>query len=177
MSPLETITIRPKKIKDATGSVFGKLTIIKFSHAKKKRPHGWQYFWECQCECGNAATVDFWKLRLGHTKSCGCLHSGGRAIERHGHHNSPTYSTWEHMINRCRPQYFKAHLYHQQGVSVCERWRSFTNFLADMGERPNRRHTIDRWPDNNGNYEPGNCRWATYSQQNSNLRPRKRRVA
>jgi hypothetical protein len=82
------------------------------------------------------------------------------------------YASWRAMLSRCQnanhPSYFR---YGGRGISVCERWLKFENFLADMGERP-RGKTLDRYPDNNGNYEPGNCRWATPSEQSSNRRAR-----
>jgi hypothetical protein len=84
--------------------------------------------------------------------------------------NTPTYLSWQAMLNRCRnpaaDQYPK---YGAVGIIVCERWcNSFENFLIDMGLRPSRQHTIDRFPDKNGNYEPYNCRWATWREQQNN---------
>jgi hypothetical protein len=98
---------------------------------------------------------------------------------KHGYYKSPTYFAWEGMIQRCtNPNWRQWHNYGGRGITVCERWRTFVNFLADMGERPEGRHgkiaeySLDRI-DNNGNYEPGNCRWATVAEQHSN----KRRIA
>lgn len=83
---------------------------------------------------------------------------------------TPTYVSWQNMRNRCSPFWPDAHLYSQRGITVCERWRSsFQNFLNDMGERPSGM-TLDRYPDNKGNYEPGNCRWATPVEQARNRR-------
>jgi hypothetical protein len=92
---------------------------------------------------------------------------------RHGHNGadgpSPTYKSWDNMITRCsRPCHGSYPEYGGAGITVCERWHDFANFLADMGERPSLHHSIDRWPDSHGNYEPGNCRWATRMQQSAN---------
>lgn len=80
---------------------------------------------------------------------------------------TPTYRTWQAMLSRVRnPRYAKWYV----GVGVCDRWLKFDNFLEDMGERPTGK-TLDRFPDRTGNYEPGNCRWATWSEQNYNRKP------
>jgi hypothetical protein len=109
-----------------------------------------------------------------------CAHeSFVRAHTRHGYTTKdsakPEYHSWDAMIQRCtNPKTSKWHLYGGRGVKVCERWLKFDNFIADMGPKPEpkRLYSIDRFPNNEGNYEPSNCRWATWSQQNSNLRKR-----
>lgn|SRR5882724_10475727 len=78
---------------------------------------------------------------------------------------SPERVSWEHMVTRCN-----THPNYRGRIQVCERWRTFSNFLADMGPRPSLKHSIDRFPDKSGNYEPSNCRWATSLQQNQNAR-------
>jgi hypothetical protein len=100
-----------------------------------------------------------------------------RTVARHGHSTkagiTPTYRSWLSMRMRCSSgKHPSSKLYFGRGIKVCERWQAFENFLADMGERPEGT-TIDRWPDQNGNYEPGNCRWATRHEQSRNTRRNK----
>lgn len=97
----------------------------------------------------------------------------GERRTTHGHtrgrERSPTYRSWACMKTRCtNPRTPKFHLHGGRGVTVCERWASFENFLQDMGERPSLAHSLDRFPNPNGNYEPSNCRWATSSEQSRN---------
>ena len=136
-------------------------------------------FWLCKCDCGASKTVRQDHLREARVRSCGCLaretNAGNQHAVTHGHarirdgKRKPTYQTWVAMRSRCNdpgaPGYAD---YGGRGITVCERWESFENFLADMGERP-RGTTIDR-KDNAGNYEPGNCRWSTAMEQGRNRR-------
>jgi len=153
---------------------FGRLTAIE--HTGQRNRHG-QSLWLCKCECGNKIVVAGNDLRTGHTKSCGCLQRDTvrKLSAVHGHRPgiapSPTYVTWGNMIQRCEntkhPDY---RLYGGRGIAVCAEWHNFKNFLTDMGERPPGR-SIDRYPNGSGNYEPGNCRWATAKEQTNNRRP------
>ena len=159
---------RGKKREDLTQRKFHRLTVQRYVSGKK---------WECLCQCGTITEVAAANLKNGHTKSCGCLASevtAARAL--HGHlrvatGRSLTYRTWDIMIQRCtNPKCSTFYKYGARGITVCERWGTFVNFLADMGERPSSAHTIDRFPNQAGNYEPGNCRWATTKQQARNVK-------
>lgn len=149
------------KRSELSGKTFGKLRVLELSHLRTNRT-----YWKCVCECGKETIVSANHLQTGNTKSCGCL------TEKHGHykwHKSPTYYSWNSMIQRCtNPNNEKWHLYGGRGITVCERWKDFRNFLEDMGERPKGK-TIDR-RDSNGNYEPNNCRWATPKEQFYNIK-------
>jgi hypothetical protein len=154
---------------DITGQRFGRLVVIEDAGRTKVG----RVIWFCRCDCGGRTTVEGVLLRNGNTKSCGC----GQSPFIHGHSRrgmwSPTYFSWQKMLQRCNnPNSDRYKYYGARGIIVCERWlHSFENFLADMGERPPKR-SIDRI-NNNGNYEPGNCRWATQSEQVRNSRRHK----
>lgn len=131
-----------------------------------------------RCDCGTEKLVRVSSLKAGGTKSCGCLKreqvSARRKLDtKHGMCGTPTYGSWSHMIQRCtNPNNDKFYAYGAKGITVCERWKSFENFLADMGVRPEGK-TLDRYPDQKGNYEPGNVRWATPFEQTCNSRSAK----
>lgn len=152
---------------DLTGRAFGRLTVVSQGETRKGIAR-----WNCQCKCGKTSVVTAGHLRSGHTKSCGCAMHTGAGSRTHGRCRTPMYFIWTNIIQRCyNPECTHYQNYGGRGVGMCERWRnSFEDFLADMGERPSKNHSVDRYPDQNGNYEPSNCRWATMKQQNRNRR-------
>ena len=154
---------------DLTNQRFGRLTVLRFSHTGK-----WgRAFWACLCDCGKETVASGEDLKSGNTASCGCLwQSLGDRTRKHGRSRTSVHNRWKEMHQRCRnPKHKRFADYGGRGIQVCERWHDFTNFLADMGEPPPGL-TLDR-KDNDGNYEPGNCRWATDTEQRSNKRKSK----
>ncbi len=144
------------------GLRFSKLTVTAFAGSD-----GRSCFWLCRCDCGAQTTQNTHHLTSGNTRSCGCLRNGGH---HHRRTRSKEWYAWRSMRRRCQnpkcPQYRN---YGGRGIEVCERWEEFELFFADMGLAPTGQ-SLDRWPNNNGNYEPGNCRWATAVQQRRNTR-------
>lgn len=162
---------------DLTGKTFANWTVIGYAGAK---PPKHKARWLCVCACGAQKIVNAENLKRGKSKSCGCLTQAMRvsSCQRHGHtaigYQSPTYRSWHAMKERCRNERHMSYPdYGGRGISVCDRWDDFANFLADMGEKP-ARASLDRI-DVNGNYEPSNCRWASATTQAANKRRRVKR--
>jgi hypothetical protein len=166
------------RFQDLRGQTFGRLTVKEYL-GKRKTAHTWL----CVCECGGTSQSSGGSLKKGNTRSCGCL-----KLERisethrvHGHcgkgssENTPEYICWINMKGRCynkNDDRFNA--YGQRGITVCDRWLSGENglsgfqcFIADIGLRPSKGHSLDRI-NNDGNYEPSNCHWTTNHAQNRN---------
>lgn len=164
---------------------YGRLTLVTRLGVKGKKG----VVWSCRCDCGNKIKVQAAYLASGHTKSCGCLqkeaasktgkaNKGNKHNQTHDMTKTPEYVAWGSMKDRCYRAKCKDYKnYGGRNIKVCERWlNSFENFYADLGPKPFPKilYSLDRI-NNNGNYEPSNCKWSTNSQQSNNRRPRSKK--
>jgi len=167
----QQVLILPANAIDLSGQTFGRLTVIRPSR-RVKYSSGYATYWSCNCACGGSNEVSGCHLRSGKIASCGCAKrsSASERATTHGKSKTAEYGVWRKMRGRCESPSDARHSYYgARGINVCERWKSFEAFLADMGERPSPLHSLDRI-NVDGNYEPGNCRWATRKEQNRNTR-------
>ena len=164
------IEMNKRNRRDLIGKKFNRLTVLRDVGIS---PRG-SILWECVCDCGNIKNVSAAHLVHGGVKSCGCLEQERREkLKNQGTHNhcrrtghSPTWSTWKATLDRCMESHKSRKYYYDKGITVCDRWKTFENFLADMGERPDNT-TLDR-KDGDKGYNKENCRWATKIQQANN---------
>ncbi len=146
---------------DLTGRTFDRLSVVGVSHRDRRGA----VYWLCRCSCGNEKRVRANVLTSGRARSCGCLHRD--VITQHGMTKTRTFKSWESMWQRCSNPNAKSYEhYGGRGIRVCDEWQSFRQFHEDMGERPEGM-SLDRL-DVDGDYEPGNCRWADKYQQQRN---------
>lgn len=150
---------------DRTGDRYGRLTVIERLPAKSKTDTNAR--WYCRCDCGRSTVAYGQDLERGKVKSCGCLNA--ERIMQHGYSGRHVYGVWQAMRQRCEnPKAQRYADYGARGIRVCDEWRRFENFLADMGDRP-QGYSLDRI-DNDGPYSKENCRWTISKVQNNNKR-------
>ena len=162
---------KPRGLIDITNQRFGALRAVEYVGPIK---YG-RASWRCTCDCGQSVIVDARTLRTGMKKAC-CLngHFWQQETGAYGglsRKHSAEYRALYDARRRCEDRrHWRYKDYGAKGIRVCDRWHDFKNFLADMGPRPSKNYSLDRYPDPHGNYEPGNCRWATREEQHRNMR-------
>jgi len=149
------------KFNDLTGRRFGRLLVVERAANRKKH-----VYWRCKCDCGNEVEVRGDALTRGPTVSCGCYHD--EIVTKHGMWQTSIYRIWRSMLGRCEnPNAHAYELYGGRGIKICDAWHDFQAFYDDIGKRPGDNYTLDRI-NNDGDYCPENCRWATWKQQSRN---------
>jgi hypothetical protein len=144
------------------GKRFSFWLVVEYKGTRRKT-----HIWLCKCDCGKEKLVENQSLRRGDSKSCGCniAYFNRKNKTTHGMRYTTEYRTWTALKQRClSPKNLNYDNYGGRGIAVCERWLKFENFFEDMGNKPSPKHSIDRI-DNNGNYEPSNCKWSTPKEQ------------
>lgn len=168
------VTLSSVRALDLAGKVFGRLTVLSRAGVSDDR----KITWLCRCECGNEVVRVGTSIKKGNVRSCGCLRNEttsarAKLATKHGMcrsgARSPEWCAWQSMVSRCENPNIKAYpRYGGRGIVVHGPWHDFETFLAYVGHRPSDVHSLDRYPNPDGNYEPGNVRWATVEEQNRN---------